>query len=267
MSGVLGRIRHHGSRLATAARRRRAVRQLRALQDAFLEEQGAFAHSERFAARHGTVVARGPCAGLEYPPGVARRTHHLVPKLLGSYEAELHPALERALTARPAAFVDVGCAEGYYAAGLARRLPGAPVHAFDADPVARRLSRELARHNGVEVRLHGFATARRLARMPLDGAFVLCDCEGFEVEVLAEPALARLATATLLVELHVRDEGPTGPVVAERLAGSHEMTPIEPAGRDAGDYPELADQAEDERALALNEFRPVETRWALFSPR
>jgi hypothetical protein len=54
-----------------------------------------------------------------------------VPKLLGCYEQELHPALNRAIDTDYGVILNIGCAEGYYPVGLARVLPTAHVIAFD----------------------------------------------------------------------------------------------------------------------------------------
>jgi hypothetical protein len=44
-------------------------------------------------------------------------------KLLGLYEKELEPALETVVQSKPDAVIVVGCAEGFYALGLARLIP------------------------------------------------------------------------------------------------------------------------------------------------
>ena len=49
--------------------------------------------------------------------------------------------------------IDVGCAEGYYAVGLARMMPGVTVHAFDSQAKARAACAELAARNGVADRI------------------------------------------------------------------------------------------------------------------
>ena len=54
----------------------------------------------------------------------------LVPKLLGSYESELHQVLNQILETDYQNVIDIGCAEGYYAVGLALRLPNARVYAW-----------------------------------------------------------------------------------------------------------------------------------------
>ena len=63
----------------------------------------------------------------------------LPPKLLCCYEAELHPAIERAAARNPQLIVTIGCAEGYYAVGMARVLLAARVHAFAYEQIFRRL--------------------------------------------------------------------------------------------------------------------------------
>jgi hypothetical protein len=40
-----------------------------------------------------------------------------IPKIIGSYECELHPAIEEIIVNNYAEVWDVGCAEGYYAVG------------------------------------------------------------------------------------------------------------------------------------------------------
>ena len=59
------------------------------------------------------------------------------PYQVGSFELELHPAVERIVAERPATVVNVGSAEGYYAVGLAMRLAGARVVGFELDPALR----------------------------------------------------------------------------------------------------------------------------------
>jgi hypothetical protein len=169
-------------------------------------------------------------------------------------------------------FVDVGAADGYYAVGFAVVSPRTVVHAFEVDPVARRVLRKLARLNRASDRvvLHGPANPRRLAAIDLRDAFVLCDIEGAELDVLTGDALPALAGATVLVEVHPIDPaspaaGDTGPPLRERFEPTHTVRAIEPEGRDAGAYPELA--ALGAGADALDEARFGRTSWLLFEPR
>lgn len=96
-------------------------------------------------------VLWGPFAGLRYVPESAGSA--LIPKLLGCYEQELRLVLEALIRGKPRHIVNIGCAEGYYAVGLAWRLPKAEVGAYNSDSRAREFCARLARLNGVEARV------------------------------------------------------------------------------------------------------------------
>ena len=270
MTGLLARAR---DRLAL----RRGALHERGLQEEFQRQIGRPELDRWFTERHGHAVLHGPLAGLSYPPRAARRVHHLVAKLLGAYEAEIAEVVAAQIERRPPVFVDVGAADGYYAAGIARASPETEVHAYEIDPVARRVLRATARANGATVNLHGPANAHRLAGHRLDGAFVLSDCEGAELDVLAGEAIPALAGATLLVELHPCGDagggggdaaGDTGPPLRERFAATHTAREIEPARRDPDAYPELDDAPPHLREQAVDELRFGQTRaWLLLEPR
>ena len=119
---------------------------------AWLRRAGDRAGSRR---RLDARVVRGPFAGLHYP----RRRGDIVhaAKLLGAYECELHAALERLVARAPSRVVNVGSGDGFYVAGLARRLPAAEVWAVDPDPLAQRACHNTAARNAVEGRVHHVA--------------------------------------------------------------------------------------------------------------
>ncbi len=250
---------------------RRGALHERRIQDRWLRSTGRFDVDRAFVARHGARVLGGPFAGMAYPPSAAGRVHHLVAKLLGAYERELAAVVAEQLARRPPLFVDVGAADGYYAVGFAVASPSTRVHAFEVDPVAKRALRALARLNGAADRVvvHGPANPWRLASLDLHGAFVLCDCEGAELDVLAGEAVPALAGATVLVEVHPLGDGEghgdTGPPLRERFEASHTVRAFEPEGRDPDEYPELEGLpgAED----AIDEARFGRTSWLLFEPR
>jgi hypothetical protein len=248
---------------------RRGALYERRLADEHLERAGRSRLDRWFTERHGTAVLHGPLAGLRYPASAARRVHHLTAKLLGAYEQELHQVIAAQIARRPPTFVDLGAADGYYAAGFACASPDTSVHAYEIDSIARRVLRALARENGVadRVSVHGPANSRRLAGHDLHRAFVLCDVEGAELDVLDGPAVAALASATVLVELHPLGDTDTGVVLRKRFEPTHEATTIEPRPRDPAAHAELAGAEEGLREGALDEFRFGRTRWALFVPR
>ncbi len=144
----------------------------------------------QITAKAGWQVQTGPFAGMRYVEEA--RSSALLPKLLGTYEDELHPALETFLAMSYPVAIDIGCAEGYYAVGLARRLPGAIVHAYDLEPRARSLCTELAKRNGVadRVLIHERFTPDELLALPAERLLVICDVDGYEIE-LFKPETAK----------------------------------------------------------------------------
>ena len=102
-----------------------------------------------YVQRHGPTVWGGPFKGMAY---VAASTEGaLMPRLLGVYESELHPHLQEILGRGVEQVIDLGCAEGYYAVGVARLAPNVTVHARDIDPKARQACARqgsMRRHQG-----------------------------------------------------------------------------------------------------------------------
>jgi hypothetical protein len=133
------------------------------------------------------MIASGPFAGMEFV--VKGSWGNVGPMLVGCYEREIHRAVEAAISRSPRTVVVVGAAEGYYAVGLARRLPSANVVAVDIDPLARVICAEVAIRNGVEGRVEIREACHWNDLEALAGpiTLVICDSEGFEVELL-DPA-------------------------------------------------------------------------------
>jgi hypothetical protein len=148
-------------------------------------------------------VLDGPFAGMKYVEQAVGSGWF--PKVLGRYERELHGVIGEIIAGGFGTIVDIGCAEGYYAIGLALRCPTAQVLAYDIDEHARTLCGELATRNGVEgrVSIRGRCEPEELRQLNLVGrAVVISDCEGFELEVLDPKRVPWLAAADILVELH-----------------------------------------------------------------
>ena len=206
-----------------------------------------------FVSWHGLTVSGGPFAGLSYPDASAIS---LIPKLLGVYERQLHRPLEEAIRAEPDLIVNVGAADGYYAVGLARRCPGATVHAFEGDAGQRALLARVATANGAELRIAGVAGADDLSDLAGERPLVVVDCDGCEGALL-QPSL--LGSATIIVELHDFIEPGIGDEIAARFAATHdvELLPSAPEPPRRGGAV----------ALALSEYRPEPQTWAVMIPR
>jgi hypothetical protein len=220
------------------------------------------------------VVSAGPFRGMRY----VRRAvgSALCPKILGTYERELHPLIER-LVARPwRAIVDVGAGEGYYAVGLALRCPRAAVLAFETDVRGQRLIEEMARLNGVQgrVTVRGKCERADLARGLGEGprqTLVFCDAEGYELILLDPLRLAGLTDACILVELHDFLVAGIADELRGRFGASHTVEHIQEGTRSARDYPHtdwyIRLFPRRWRQRAVNEGRPARMAWLYLEPR
>jgi len=108
----------------------------------------------------------------------------LLAKHQGTYEAELQDLIfEWASDVQ--AFVDIGCAEGYYVNGLAYWLK-VPCVGVDIDPAARDLVLETAQVNG-QAPLVSFKSSIPAAIATVQGkVLILVDVDGHEREVIDE---------------------------------------------------------------------------------
>jgi SAM-dependent methyltransferase len=166
------------------------------------------------------------------------------PYLVGSYEEELHPHLERLLAKAPPVVVNIGASAGYYAIGAARRLPKAVVIAVDIEPSALALCRQLASANGVadRVRTRKRVTTGNLRHWLSPDSLVISDCEGCELELLDPLKVPQLRSVDLIVELHDAVDPTISQTIRSRFAPTHEVTVVNSTGRapDVDRYPALA---------------------------
>jgi hypothetical protein len=227
----------------------------------------------RFAASHGLTVQSGPLTGMEFPAFAVGRAEMLVAQLLGAYERELHPALERVVDAEFPTIIDIGASDGYYAVGLARACRSSRVFAYEMNPLPAQVCRRLAQTNGVQDRVivRDECTLADLRSPPADGpTFVLCDVEGAEDELMDPDAAPILREATLIVELHDFAAPGIEERIVDRFRGSHEIEFVRGQRRWLSDYPQLDDVAGltyIDREVALSEFRHSPIAWAVMTPR
>lgn len=212
-------------------------------------------------ARNGTTVLAGPFKGMRYE--VAAAEGAWAARLLGVYESSLAPVFEAVIAKGYPQVLDIGCAEGYYAVGLARRMKNSRVFAHDIDPNARALAGQLAAANGVADRV---ILGAEIGHRDFDlcqqaRTFVLCDIEGAEEALLDPIAAPGLLSADILVEVHEgMKPGLTDQLVA-RFAESHHITRI---GRqiDSTSLPAWTETLGDlDRLLLLWEWRSSPTPW------
>lgn len=216
----------------------------------------------------GQVLA-GPFAGMRYADESAGSAFE--PKLLGTYELELRPVIERLCAADFKLIVNVGAGEGYYAVGMATRCEGARVVAFESDEHARALIRQMAEMNGVEdrIRVEGLCEPEALARiLPADSlCLLIMDVEGGELSLLNPETLPPLKDCHILVELHDFIRPDTSAEIEARFNQSHTIEKIRQRGRALNDLP-FRDPLLDRWVVRYtDEQRPVRMEWFYMRPR
>jgi hypothetical protein len=211
-------------------------------------------------ARSGSAVLSGPFAGMFYDIQALEGSQ--AARLLGVYEASLAPVIETIIARAYPLVVDVGCAEGYYAVGLARRMPQSRILARDENSAAQALCRRLAGLNDVgdRVEIGGRMTHADFAICSAQPTLILCDIEGAEEELLDPAAAPGLLSADILVETHdVIRPGLSG-LITHRFAATHDVTILNRQIR--ADLPDWMDRLSDlDRLLALWEWRGGPTPW------
>jgi hypothetical protein len=182
----------------------------------------------------GGRVAAGPFAGMKLDYELF--PVHASPKFLGTYEKELHGVIERAIQFHPKYILNVGCAEGFYAVGLALRLNDAYVFAADADPKALLATMKNAELNEVSTRVRpvGIVSSRQFSRYLRAGASLLVmDCEGAEFSLLDPANDVSLLRTNIIVEIH--PEFGNAREIIRKFAPTHKIIEIVTSIRAAAD--------------------------------
>jgi hypothetical protein len=231
--------------------------------------------ASRLEARLATLadgkVLAGPFAGMRYVDRSFGSAYW--PKVLGSYELELAPSLEALLQQPFQTVLVAGAAEGYYAVGIATRLPAARIVAWEASSEARAAIAELAARNGVDGRIEvrGICDLGGLAEglaLP-EPRLVVADLDGGEAALLDPRALPALAEAWIVAETHDCFVPGVASLLAERFAATHLVEAVSARPRSAADAPPLPLPSSFRGALTqlLSERRPPGNDWLVMTPR
>jgi hypothetical protein len=218
-------------------------------------------------------VKNGVFTGMKYPETKAVGSV-LFPKLIGSYEREIQPIIEKVCQSPYTEIVDIGCAEGYYAIGLAMRIPTARIYAYDTNSEAIRLCKQMALANGVSERLFtgSFCDAKTLMSLPLTGkALIISDCEGYEKELFTRESASFLASHDVLIEVHDFMDIEISRHLRNVFESTHDIVVIQSVDdiKKAQEYrfEEIEGYTLAARRVLLAEYRPTVMEWFYLTPR
>lgn len=261
IKSVLKRVAPETTLRLSAARSRRHAQRLEAA-------WGLTEETRKFVERYGNAVLAGPFSGMTYPPRSLGR--HVTDKLMGTYEMELHSFLEEAIKAEPERVIDVGSAEGYYAVGLARRLPDATVFAFDADSWARERTAEMGAVNGsTNLKTLGLCTEQWLVDNVHNKTLVIMDCEGCEAGLTTfVPSCRSHLLSWWLIELHETQSPGVTHTLLQRFNQTHHTGLCTSRSRTREDLPDFLKSEMNLPVLKwMDEHRDPGQQWLLCRPK
>lgn len=218
-------------------------------------------------AKSGDHVLSGPFKGMHYAVRASEGSRNA--RLLGCYEASLHPVIEKIVAGGYKLVIDIGCAEGYYATGFALRMPKARILARDTSPAAREACATMAAANGVSDRIEigGAFTHKDFALCAGQKTVVLCDIEGAERDLLDPKAAPGLLKADILVEVHEGLSPGLVDLLVARFAATHQVLKYERMTVDTA-LPEWTESLGDlDRLLLMWEWRATPTPWLWMKKR
>ena len=217
----------------------------------------------------GTLVVQGPLQGLDFLPQSAEGCH--IAKLLGCYEQPLQPYIEQAIQKQYATVLNIGCAEGYYAVGMARRMHNTRVLAHDLNPKAQQVCQELAQKNRVadRVMVGGLFSPEDFAPYANQRVLLMCDIEGAERELLNPQVSPALKDMDIIVESHECLIPGITQLLIDRFKDTHEITLVQDDGqRQLGTLPAwFLNLAHLDQLLATWEWRSGPTPWLVMKPK
>lgn len=219
--------------------------------------------------QQGTVVMQGPLQGLDFLRESAEGCH--IAKLLGCYEQPLQSFIEAAIGAGYPTILNIGCAEGYYAVGMARRMPNTRVFAHDLNPKAQEVCAELAQKNQVSDRIAvgGLFTPVDFEAYAGQKVLLMCDIEGAERELLDPAASPALKGMDIIVESHECLISGITQLLIDRFKDTHKITLVQDDGQRQLVTPPawFLNLAHLDQLLATWEWRSGPTPWLVMKPK
>jgi len=215
-------------------------------------------------------VRSGFFKGLQYE-GVISHGSQYYPKLIGSYEEPIQKQIQNLLDPTPDLIVDIGCAEGYYAVGLARQFLRNQIRviAIDTDRKALKQCSKLARINSVEEHIAFYNSFNEDIFKEISKAkrpFILCDCEGCEHTIFNQANIKEFNHCILAIELHEFVVHEIEVYLKALFRTSHELILIKDEKRNFNKYKVLNGLSYYAKNYAVNERRPVRMKWLFAIP-
>jgi hypothetical protein len=217
----------------------------------------------------GKIVLGGPFRGMEFLEHSSEGCH--VAKLLGCYEQPLFSHIENAISDEFDLVINIGCAEGYYAVGMAMRMPNSKILAFDTNKDAQAACLKLAAANKVSERIQigGTFNSEDFNSYKDKRTLLLCDIEGAENELLDPQRADELTNIFMIVESHECVRPGVTDILTKRFSPTHNVIQVDDSGsRNIIGAPQWFDKLSHlDQLLATWEWRSGPTPWLVMEPK
>lgn len=219
-------------------------------------------------------VKYGLFKGVRLSVNVWWSKYDQISKILGCYESTVVKEINYISEVKRGVFIDVGAADGYYAAGVACNKVFEKVFAYDINPISKLCIKECVEINKCEhlVEINSRFDLDQIKKIKnnYEIALVLVDIEGEEYDLLDDEILFELKYSYLLIELHpwlVNDGINKERLLIERVKKSFNYKFVCRDHYECNIYEELSQYSDDERLIALSENREKNMRWLVLYPR
>lgn len=191
-------------------------------------------------------------------------------KLLGIYEDELFPILEKVLKDNHDVIVNYGCAEGFYGIGLAKLLPSCKVIMMDIEPDLIKIAEENSILNKLENVKTSLECNNKLyfENLIVDSSnpFILMDCEGYEDFMLDPLEIPSLLKSTILVEMHDCFYPGLTENIIYKFNDTHDLQGIYQGSKNLHVEP-ILELSDTDKWVIANENRPKTMHWIYMTPK
>lgn len=171
----------------------------------YIEYKKSYAYENANNYIKNEIVSAGPFKGLNYS-GITTFCSTIYPKLVGSYEHELHEIIENIISKKYQRVIDIGSAEGYYAVGIpyAMNDDSVEIVAIEISEVAISNLKKLIANNSLKNKFE--ITSKFNCKKYIDDkkTLVIMDCEGAELEYLKNLDNDCILKWDFLIEVHVQ---------------------------------------------------------------
>jgi hypothetical protein len=202
------------------------------------------------------IILNGPFEGIHYiVEGIGEST--ILPKIVGSYESQLHNIVEAIITKNYGDIIDIGCAEGYYAIGFAKRMNNTTIHCFDINKKDIEICKQIAQLNNLQNLTYNYWCSKEtLVNFQFKNkGLIFCDTEGFELELFTEDVVSNLQQHDFLIEIHDSINPSISNTLYNIFKKTHTIQVVNNRDVAYNDYKGLDMLTNEEKAFAFFEHR------------